>query len=181
MFTFLNSFIHKSQAFDSIVFFLAVQLPYIVIAAAGLFLLLYKTAHDNVVWIKGLPRRIAKCVHVGFAVGIAYGITAILKRVIHHARPFEGKDGITPLFQHSGGDSFPSGHATAFAAIATIIYFHNKTAGIFFWIAAILISVSRVVAGVHYPIDIAAGICIGAGVGVIMNKVWRKIAKATTY
>ncbi len=181
MFTFLNSLIFKNQIFDSSIFFIAVQLPYIVFGIGAIYLFFIPADKNNLTWIKGLPNRVLKCIHAVVAVGGATLVSKIMKIVFHISRPFEGANGIHSLFPHSGGDSFPSGHATAFAALATIIYFHNKKAGLFFWICAIAISVSRVIAGVHYPADIVAGITIGALFGYLTNKIWVKIAKATTY
>mgnify|MGYP001558745976 FL=1 len=57
--------------------------------------------------------------------------------------------------------SFPSGHATFFFALATAVYFYNKKWGIGFFIATIFITVSRVIAGIHYPSDIIGGAFIG--------------------
>lgn len=57
--------------------------------------------------------------------------------------------------------AFPSGHAAFFFAIATIVYFYNKKAGLLFFIASFLISISRVFTGIHWPSDIIAGAIIG--------------------
>jgi membrane-associated phospholipid phosphatase len=181
MFTFLNSLIYKNATFDSVVFFLAVTLPYITFASTFVFLFFVPTSKDYPKWWRGLPRRMLKCVHAGVAVGVSYLITSLIKNVAHISRPFEGPNGIQALFLHSGGDSFPSGHATAFSALATVVYFHSKPAGIIFWAIAILISLARVTAGVHYPIDIAFGLAIGGLTGFFLNRLWRKISIATTY
>lgn len=181
MFAYLNSFIFRNEILDNMVYFLAETLPYILFGAAFLFLLWVPTKKDHPKYMWAMPRRALKCVHAAFAVGISFLITEAIKYVAHVSRPFEGPNGIHSLFLHSEGDSFPSGHATAFAALATIMYFHNRSAGILFWIGAILIAVSRVVAGVHYPIDVAVGIMIGAFVGFLFNRLWKKISIATTY
>ncbi len=57
--------------------------------------------------------------------------------------------------------SFPSGHAAFFFAMAIAIYFYNKKWGTWFFSAAALITLARVVAGVHYPSDILAGAVVG--------------------
>ncbi len=180
MFTFLHSLLYRNDIVDNLVYFLAVTLPYILFAFAFLLMLCVPTRNDNGPWIKSLPRRALKCIHGIFTVGIAYGVTAILKHALHIPRPFLGFPDLQPLFLETGG-SFPSGHATAFAALAAVVYFHNRPAGRFFWVAAILIAVSRVIAGVHYPIDIVGGLLIGGLVGLGMNKLWRVLSKATEY
>ena len=45
--------------------------------------------------------------------------------------------------------------------MATAVYLYNKKWGIGFFIATILITMSRVIAGVHYPSDILDGAAIG--------------------
>jgi len=45
--------------------------------------------------------------------------------------------------------------------MATAIFLYNKKWSIGFFIAAILINLSRIVAGVHYPSDIFGGAIVG--------------------
>lgn len=68
-----------------------------------------------------------------------------------------------PLF---GGDfSFPSGHATmAFAGAFIFSRIHPK-GKIGFYFLAILISLSRIYLGKHYPLDIIGGIVVGTFIG----------------
>ena len=71
--------------------------------------------------------------------------------------------------------SFPSGHATFFFAMATAIYLYNKKWGIWFFVGAILISIGRVIAGLHYPSDILGGAIIGAFVAYVTFYVAQKL------
>jgi undecaprenyl-diphosphatase len=52
--------------------------------------------------------------------------------------------------------------------MATAIYLCNKKWGIWFVIAAILMNISRIVAGVHYPSDILGGAVVGIMVGYLV-------------
>ena len=58
-------------------------------------------------------------------------------------------------------DSFPSGHAAFYFAIAAVVYFYNKKLGILFFIASFLMGLSRVFSGVHWPSDIIGGALVG--------------------
>lgn len=75
-------------------------------------------------------------------------------------RPFMVLQFIPPFPELSA--SFPSGHATFFFALAMMVWLHRRPHAGIFALAAMCISVARVVAGVHYPSDIIAGAMIGA-------------------
>lgn len=71
------------------------------------------------------------------------------------------------MFEHGGGDSFPSFHATFFSALATSFYFYHKYLAWIYIIGAILIGASRITAGIHWPVDILVGYALGGLIGYI--------------
>jgi undecaprenyl-diphosphatase len=102
---------------------------------------------------------------------LAMGITYIIKYSLHIPRPF--LSGVTPLFVHGGYNSFPSGHATFFASLALAMFFYHKKRGWWFLISAIAIGLARIIAGVHYPIDVAVGYIIGIASSYFIIKIFR--------
>ncbi len=81
------------------------------------------------------------------------------------SRPFVANI-VNQLIPYDGArSSFPSGHASFFFGLATIVYLYNKKLGAWFLVAAILISLARIYVGVHYPSDILVGGLIGILVG----------------
>jgi undecaprenyl-diphosphatase len=88
-------------------------------------------------------------------------ITEIIRWLLPRSRPFVANH-INLLFNYNAAEpSFPSGHAAFYFAIALIVCFYNKRAGIVFFIAASLIAVARVFSGIHWPSDILVGAAIG--------------------
>ncbi|MFF1379878.1 phosphatase PAP2 family protein [Streptomyces sp. NPDC058308] len=84
-----------------------------------------------------------------------------VKRIVRRPRPGD-PEGIEPLVRTVGRHSFPSSHATS-AAAATVAYgaLRPVSAHLVPPLAAAM-CVSRMVVGVHYPSDIAAGAALGA-------------------
>ena len=98
---------------------------------------------------------------------------AFIKSIVRINRPFVDL-GITPLYQESGF-SFPSEHSAVFMAIAVSMFLINKKAGFVFLLIAILIGLSRIVIGVHYPIDILGGFAVGFIISLIFTEIFKKI------
>ena len=68
---------------------------------------------------------------------------------------------IKSLIYHKGGNSFPSNHSTS-AMVLAMALGHIFPLFIFcFIILAIITGTLRIMAGVHYPIDVLAGLFIG--------------------
>ncbi len=84
-------------------------------------------------------------------------------------RPFV-ENHLTPLVRIAPGmKSFPSDHAVLSFTVATalLMQYPQPNAGIVALGIAALISVARVVCGVHYPSDVAAGTALGI-VGTVL-------------
>lgn len=92
--------------------------------------------------------------------GIArFGVTELIYLFYHRPRPFLAYQ-LHPLISDHGW-SFPSGHAAFYFSMATSVFLYNKKWGSGLLISVLLITVSRVAAGVHYPTDIIGGMIIG--------------------
>ncbi|QEV19769.1 phosphatase PAP2 family protein [Streptomyces alboniger] len=84
-----------------------------------------------------------------------------VKRVVRRPRPAH-RGGAEPLVRTAGRHSFPSSHATS-AAAATVAYGALRPVGArLVPPVAAAMCVSRMVVGVHYPSDVAAGAALGA-------------------
>lgn len=86
----------------------------------------------------------------------------ILKNLIGRIRPYDAVDAIQALVGPMHDWSFPSGHSTSSIAASLVIYKRMpKYAGIPALILGILICLSRLYLGVHYPTDVLVGVFIG--------------------
>jgi undecaprenyl-diphosphatase len=84
---------------------------------------------------------------------------------------------VTPLIAHAADNGFPSDHTLLTMTIAAIIFVFNKKWGVVLGIIALLVGVSRILALVHHPLDIAGSTIIAiaaAFVGVFIQKAWEK-------
>lgn len=102
------------------------------------------------------------------AVPLAVFLGVTLLRHWHNSpRPYEVWN-VTPLFPRSKkGHSFPSRHSAAASVIAMAFWYINPVAGAVMLAAALLIAVSRVLAGVHFVRDVLAGLAAGILGGAI--------------
>lgn len=65
--------------------------------------------------------------------------------------------------------SFPSGHTLHATLAAVVIWWTLPTLGPVFALIAVVTGASRVVLGVHYPSDVAAGAALGMFLGACVN------------
>ena len=86
------------------------------------------------------------------AFGLVYGI----RLLYHRPRPFIALD-IESLIYHEASGSMPSMHAVSAFAIALAIYLTHKKFGVPAMGLALLTALSRVMVGVHFPLDILTG------------------------
>ena len=162
VFLFFPSIQFESVFVQSLVIWLATGFGTLVILIAGFFVLF----HNDTYQYKENPIMMAKAklfelVTVFGSVFLSWALVVILKWIISSPRPFLYFDAINPLFYYGGYDSFPSGHATFFSALATALYFYHPRIGRLYFVIAIIIGTARVISGIHFPIDIFAGFALG--------------------
>jgi len=107
-----------------------------------------------------------------FSAGLAWVVASLIKYNFPFPRPFE-VTGVKPLFLTETGNAFPSGHATFFGALAVAVFLQRKKMGIIFIVGALLIALARVLAGVHWPADVIAGLALGSLVSIIVYLVFK--------
>lgn len=170
LFYLLNNVAGRSSFFDSLVILFAEYFAYLLIAI--FLLLLFFSAYTkrekiSLFWVTVTASMVSR-----------FGVTELIRFFYHRPRPFS----VLPVHQLLVDNewSFPSGHAAFFFALATAMYFYRKPWGIGFFIGSLAITISRVIAGVHYPSDIIGGMIIGMAVAYIVVYFAEKIKSKDT-
>lgn len=171
IFYFFNNLANKSIAFDTLVVFLAGYLRYWM--TLGIFMFF--------IFGKDKKREFKKLFLVAISAFLSRAVLTELIRFIYpHPRPFVDNQVYT-LLSHETTSSLPSGDAAFFFALATAVYFFiNKRWSAVFFIGAILISITRVIAGIHWPADILAGAVVGILSAWATNRLAKTYGKRMT-
>lgn len=90
---------------------------------------------------------------------VALLLTWVAGHLYYHTRPFV-IEGVQSLIPHEPDNGFPSDHTMLAMTTSAIMFVYHRKVGLLLGILAILIGVSRVIAKLHYPIDILAGAAI---------------------
>lgn len=112
-----------------------------------------------------LNKRAALTVAVGGVT--AWWLAKFVKAMVERGRPGDLLETVR-LFSGEvfGGYGFPSGHATFAAACATILYYQiGRKYRRYLILLVLLVGLSRMYLGAHFPLDIVGGWALGAVVG----------------
>ncbi len=150
IFEFFHSLVNRAAFLDGLIGFLATYLVYFL--AAGLLVFLYK--------MKAAPKyKVFAFLTLSLSAVLSRGIfTEIIRFFYNRPRPFEVLN-ITPLFLDEN-PAFPSGHTALLFALSFALLYFNKKLGYWFLGFSLLVGVSRIIAGVHWPSDILGGIIV---------------------
>ncbi len=155
IFYWFNSLAGHGVLMDSFIVFIANDLPWIVIVLIVFYFLLFR-------------KSVKKFLVLTFITSTSLIVTQFLKWVIFkHPRPFVILPHVVNLIDITSFDSFPSGHATVFAALTTGVFIYNRKLGIALMFATLFIGAARISAGVHYPLDILTGFVIGFVISIL--------------
>jgi len=102
--------------------------------------------------------------------GIVYVLNLLIGFVAMRHRPFVDHEVNKLVEKVATSKSFPSDHAGLAFAIASLLSFFYPRWSRAFYVWAFLIALSRIFVGVHYPLDVAAGIIIGIAVALAVRK-----------
>ena len=102
-----------------------------------------------------------------FGVGIVAG--EIAKHLLYKPRPFMVMTEIVTRVPKEYDSSFPSGHAliVAIGSVFSLLKFRRKAVTFLLILEAALVAYSRAYVGMHYPLDVIAGIFLGSAIAFL--------------
>ena len=106
-------------------------------------------------------KRSRKIIPYLLAPALALLAVQVIRYYYLRPRPFVALE-IESLIEHAANGSLPSRHAVSAFAIALSILAINKKAGRLVLLLAFVTGLSRVMVGVHYPLDIITGALLAA-------------------
>lgn len=117
------------------------------------------------VWRKATGELAMISTFIFVGVGIPGLLTNLLKRLVGRGRPSEfeaaGAFSFQNLFNDWTFQSFPSGHSATAVAMAFVIGFMCPPLFPILLVVGLVVALSRVPVGMHYPTDVFAGILVG--------------------
>lgn len=99
----------------------------------------------------------------------------LIKPLVHRVRPCAAVPGVLTPHGDRGTFSFPSSHAVNIASATSIIGLSFPAWALPAFVLAMLVGLSRVYLGLHYPSDVLAGYLLGATLGWAC---WRAVQRA---
>ena len=134
---------------------------YITYTVLILILLYFCTLPFRIQDMRERLRAIARAFETVFSMSVVYIVVKALKLIIAHPRPFEVIPDITTLVHAAPLESFPSMHAALTMALAIAVLPYRKHFGHLLIAFSLVVSLSRLYVGVHYPFDIGGGLLLG--------------------
>ncbi|EPR10196.1 phosphatase PAP2 family protein [Ruminiclostridium papyrosolvens] len=104
-----------------------------------------------------------------FALALSHLFVQLLKNSVCRLRPKDVLSNINTFDVSLDYYSFPSGHTTAAFAIAATLALNLPILAVICFPIALIIAISRLYLGVHYPSDVLAGMAIAILTSVILQ------------
>ena len=170
IFFYLNSFVGHSILFDFLIVFFATYFGYFFLG-----LVFYEEFFRSKESKEKRRNNLAYLFMILVGATIAYFLSQIINNLYPTPRPDLVFSSVINIMGKTGMDSFPSGHATFFFALAFLFYSNYKKYFYPALLVAILTAISRIIGGAHWPVDILGGMLLAFIVSLVLNPLFGKI------
>ncbi len=120
----------------------------------GLLLMLFLSKNDGLIPAIVIP-------------GVSFVLLSIFRDRLNRPRPYEVFDMEPVISKKTQGHSFPSRHIFCMFLIATTVFYFYPLAGVLIGLVGVALAFNRVMGGVHFVKDVAAGALIGVLCGIV--------------
>lgn len=170
IFHLINNFAQKSAILDLLALFIAkylIWLLFFVVIVLGL--LPPSKRGETLSKVNALKSILGALLGAGF--------TLVIGQFVERPRPFIESDARLLISPPIIAASFPSLHTTLAFAFGWTLFLFNRKIGTYFLIAALLLGLSRIYTGVHYPSDILFGALLGCFSAYLIKKLTPSLLK----
>lgn len=177
MFYIINTYAGRYIVLDDLMLFVTHYLPYVMIVVVAIYMVqLYPVYHRGI--RSGLDRLI-QIAEFFCALGITALVVQGIKIIVAIPRPFATLLDTILLVPDQGGYSFPSMHTALTTAVAISVMLHHRRLGLLLLVFALLVGISRIFVGVHYPIDVLVGALLGWGISLLTHFFFSLVSRHT--
>jgi undecaprenyl-diphosphatase len=124
---------------------------------------------------EGDLRRVTPALWAPVGALVALGANQLLVSAVAEPRPYVVLPHALILVSRSSDYSFPSDHAVMAGAVAAGVLLAHRRLGLVAAALALVMAVTRVYVGAHFPLDVVTGLLVGAVVAVASYLVTRPL------
>ncbi|ASV69580.1 MULTISPECIES: undecaprenyl-diphosphatase [Cytobacillus] len=103
----------------------------------------------------------------------------VVSKLHFNYQPFVELDNVNQLIDKTANNSFPSDHTILFFSFCIVFWLFNKK-NVLWPILSVLVGISRIWVGVHYPFDVITGALIAIICAIIMYNLIGRMQLFTT-
>jgi membrane-associated phospholipid phosphatase len=130
---------------------------------------------------KQRPLMLARALLAGAGALLAVAVNQPIVHAVNEPRPYTQLPHALLLVHRSMDASFPSDHATMAGAVAAGLLCVHRKLGTVAALAALLMAFARVYIGAHFPLDVLAGLAVGAVVALLVQRAGPALARLLTH